>query len=170
LHSGLHIFKASALLLEPHLQSILLWLFWRWGSRENYLPRLALNHNLNPPNLNLSSSSDYKHKPLAPLSPSFECRTKRVCCFGSVPQRPFVKGLVTHLWYYLEVVELLEGGALGKEIRSLGLCPYTHGILGHGPPSCLSHQEVNRSSLPSTPTMMYYVATGPKQQGQVTIS
>jgi cellulose synthase/poly-beta-1,6-N-acetylglucosamine synthase-like glycosyltransferase len=26
--------KAGALQLEPHLQSILLWLFWRWGSHE----------------------------------------------------------------------------------------------------------------------------------------
>jgi hypothetical protein len=29
LNSGLKACKASALLLEPHLQSILLWLFWR---------------------------------------------------------------------------------------------------------------------------------------------
>jgi hypothetical protein len=28
--------KAGALPLEPHLQSILLWLFWKWGP-ENYL-------------------------------------------------------------------------------------------------------------------------------------
>jgi hypothetical protein len=33
---------------ESYLQSILLWLFWRWGL-VNYLPRLALNCNL--PNL-----------------------------------------------------------------------------------------------------------------------
>jgi hypothetical protein len=26
--------KAGALPLEPHLQPILLWLFWRWGSYE----------------------------------------------------------------------------------------------------------------------------------------
>jgi hypothetical protein len=31
LNSGLHVYKAGALLLEPHLQSIFLWLFWRWG-------------------------------------------------------------------------------------------------------------------------------------------
>jgi hypothetical protein len=35
--------------------SILLWLFWRWGL-ENYLPRLALS--LNPPTL--PSSWDYR--------------------------------------------------------------------------------------------------------------
>jgi hypothetical protein len=40
----LHACKADTLLLEPHLQSILLWLFWRWGLT-NYLPGLALNHN-----------------------------------------------------------------------------------------------------------------------------
>jgi hypothetical protein len=34
LNSGLHIFKAGTLLLEPYLQSILLWLFWRWGLSE----------------------------------------------------------------------------------------------------------------------------------------
>jgi hypothetical protein len=53
LNSGLHICKAGALLLEPLHQSILLWLFWRWGLA-NYLPRLA--SNLNPPDLNLPSS------------------------------------------------------------------------------------------------------------------
>jgi cellulose synthase/poly-beta-1,6-N-acetylglucosamine synthase-like glycosyltransferase len=34
--------QADALSLEPCLQSILLWLFWRWGL-QNYLPGLALN-------------------------------------------------------------------------------------------------------------------------------
>jgi hypothetical protein len=34
LNSGLCTCKAGALLLEPHLQSIFLWLFWRWGSHE----------------------------------------------------------------------------------------------------------------------------------------
>jgi hypothetical protein len=35
LNSGLCAGKAGALLLEPHLQSILLWLFWRgWGPWE----------------------------------------------------------------------------------------------------------------------------------------
>jgi hypothetical protein len=34
--------KADALWLEPHLQSIFLWLFWRQGLA-NYLPGLALN-------------------------------------------------------------------------------------------------------------------------------
>jgi hypothetical protein len=31
LNSGLHSCKVSALLLKLRLQSILLWLFWRWG-------------------------------------------------------------------------------------------------------------------------------------------
>jgi predicted naringenin-chalcone synthase len=30
LNSGLQVYKVGALPLEPHLQSILLWLFWRW--------------------------------------------------------------------------------------------------------------------------------------------
>jgi hypothetical protein len=38
--------------LEPCFQSILLWLFWRWGLM-NYLPVLALNHI--PPDLSLPS-------------------------------------------------------------------------------------------------------------------
>jgi hypothetical protein len=38
---------------SPHLQRILLWLFWRWGL-ENYLPGLALN--LGPPDVSLPSS------------------------------------------------------------------------------------------------------------------
>jgi hypothetical protein len=48
--------KASALLLKPHLQSILLWLFWRLGGGEGSidLPRLESNHGL--PDLSLPSS------------------------------------------------------------------------------------------------------------------
>jgi hypothetical protein len=53
LNSGFHNCKAVTLPLEPHLQSILLWLFWRWGFW-NYLPGLALNRN--PPDLSLPSS------------------------------------------------------------------------------------------------------------------
>jgi hypothetical protein len=48
LNSWLHSCKAGALQLEPHLQSILLWLFWSF-SLMNSLPWLALNHD--PPNL-----------------------------------------------------------------------------------------------------------------------
>jgi hypothetical protein len=44
LNSGVHVYKAGTLLLEPQLQSILLWLFSRW-SFTNYLPRLASNSN-----------------------------------------------------------------------------------------------------------------------------
>jgi hypothetical protein len=63
LNSGLCTCKASVLLLEPHLQSILLWLFGRWGLKK-YLPRLALNSN--PPDLRLSSTQDYRCEPLVP--------------------------------------------------------------------------------------------------------
>jgi hypothetical protein len=34
LNSGLHACTAGAVLLEPHLQSILFWSFWRWGFHE----------------------------------------------------------------------------------------------------------------------------------------
>jgi hypothetical protein len=53
LNSGLCACKSGALPLEPHLQSILLWLFWRWYFM-NYLPLLALN--CDPPDLSLPSS------------------------------------------------------------------------------------------------------------------
>jgi hypothetical protein len=58
--------KTGFLPFEPHLQFILLWLFWRWwwGFLTNYLPRLALN--CDPPDLSLSSSLDYRIEPLAP--------------------------------------------------------------------------------------------------------
>jgi hypothetical protein len=52
-NSGLYTCKAGVLLLEPHLQSIFLWLIWRWGL-ENYLLSLALN--CKPPDLILASS------------------------------------------------------------------------------------------------------------------
>jgi hypothetical protein len=52
LNKGLHACKAGALMLGPHLQSILFWLFWRWGLL-NYFPRLALNHD--PPYVSLPS-------------------------------------------------------------------------------------------------------------------
>jgi hypothetical protein len=53
LNSGLWACKVGALLLEPHLQSILLWLFWKWGL-PNCFPWLASNRNL--PSLSLPCS------------------------------------------------------------------------------------------------------------------
>jgi hypothetical protein len=41
LNPGLHTCKVGAVLLETHLQSILLWLFWRWAVSK-YLPGLIL--------------------------------------------------------------------------------------------------------------------------------
>jgi hypothetical protein len=34
LNAGLHTCRGGALPPEPHLQSIMLWLFWRWGFGE----------------------------------------------------------------------------------------------------------------------------------------
>jgi hypothetical protein len=46
-NSGFCACQEGALLLDSHLQTILLWLFWRF--QVNYLPRLALNRD--PPDL-----------------------------------------------------------------------------------------------------------------------
>jgi hypothetical protein len=52
-------------MLEPYFQSILLWLFWRWGEGlMNYLPGLTSNHD--PRDLSLPSSYDCKREPLVP--------------------------------------------------------------------------------------------------------
>jgi hypothetical protein len=48
LNSGLRVCKAGTLLLEPHLQSILLWLFLRWGLVNSLL---WLASNLDSPNV-----------------------------------------------------------------------------------------------------------------------
>jgi hypothetical protein len=45
LNSGLCPCKAGAVPVESHLQSMLVWLFWRW-SLWNYLPRLVSNSDL----------------------------------------------------------------------------------------------------------------------------
>jgi hypothetical protein len=50
LNSGLNICKADTLSLETHLQSILLWLIWRWNLT-NSLAGLTLNSS--PPDLRL---------------------------------------------------------------------------------------------------------------------
>jgi hypothetical protein len=63
LNSGLCLCKLGALPLEPQFQSILLWLFWRWGLG-NYLPRLA--SNCSSPDLCLPNSWDYGQEPLVP--------------------------------------------------------------------------------------------------------
>jgi hypothetical protein len=62
--------------IKTQLQSIVLWLFWRWGL-ENYLPWLVLN--CNPPNLSLSSGQDYRCEPPAPgLDFSFYRSKKKI--------------------------------------------------------------------------------------------
>jgi hypothetical protein len=53
LNLGLFTCNAGTLQLEPHLQSILLWLFWRW-CLANCLPSLA--SNFDPPHISLPSS------------------------------------------------------------------------------------------------------------------
>jgi hypothetical protein len=53
LNSRLSDCKAGALLLDPHLQSILLWLFWRCGLM-TYFPKLV--SNCDPQDLSLPSS------------------------------------------------------------------------------------------------------------------
>jgi hypothetical protein len=46
--------KSGAVLLEPHLQSILLCIFWRWGlETPSYLPRVS--SNCNSPDISLPS-------------------------------------------------------------------------------------------------------------------
>jgi hypothetical protein len=49
--------------LKPHLQSIVLWLFWRWGLK-NYF--LGLASNLDATDLSLPSSYDYRREPPVP--------------------------------------------------------------------------------------------------------
>jgi hypothetical protein len=62
LNSELCDCKAGALPLELHVQSVLLWLFWKWRSPELF-DLLALNHD--PPDLGFPSNFDYRGEPLA---------------------------------------------------------------------------------------------------------
>jgi hypothetical protein len=57
--------QSCTLLLELHLQSILLWLFWKWGCTI-YLPGLASNRNL--PDLSLPNWQNYRCEPSEPGS------------------------------------------------------------------------------------------------------
>jgi hypothetical protein len=56
---SLHACKARALLLKPHLQSILLWLFF--GNRVSKTICLGWHWNHNTPNLSLPNSWEYSH-------------------------------------------------------------------------------------------------------------
>jgi hypothetical protein len=60
---GLCTCKGGVLPLEPCLQSILLWLIWRWVLK-NYLPGLALNFD--SPNLSLPGREGYRSELLVP--------------------------------------------------------------------------------------------------------
>jgi hypothetical protein len=66
----LHVCKTDYLVLEPYLQSILLWLFWTWRSL-GYFSGVAVNRD--PSDLILSSSLSYRCEPLTPS-----------CCLFSV--------------------------------------------------------------------------------------
>jgi hypothetical protein len=62
LNSGLCTCKTGALPLEPHLQSILLWLFWSWGSCD-----LFAQAGLKPlSSQSQPSNEDYRGEPLVP--------------------------------------------------------------------------------------------------------
>jgi hypothetical protein len=63
LNSGLLTCIAGDLLLEPHLQFISFWLFWKLGLI-NYMPELASNRVL--PHLSLPNSQDYRSEPPVP--------------------------------------------------------------------------------------------------------
>jgi hypothetical protein len=67
LNAGLCTCKAGTLLLEPHVQSILLWLFWR-GGLVNCFPGLALNHDLPISASQVARIIGVSHWHLAPVS------------------------------------------------------------------------------------------------------
>jgi hypothetical protein len=68
LNSGLHTWKAGALPHKPHLQSVLLWLFWRWGTHKLFV---QASLNCNPPDLSLPNRWYYRHEPLVLSSQTF---------------------------------------------------------------------------------------------------
>jgi hypothetical protein len=98
--------NACALLLEPRLQSILLWLFWRWGL-SNYLLRLATNYD--PTDLRLTSSWDYRRE----LSgPSFTSALFNIKCPPNKrrPRKPSSVCCPFALWnYYILLLTALSG-------------------------------------------------------------
>jgi hypothetical protein len=57
-----------ALLFEPHLQTVFLWVFWRWGSHKVFAcAGIKLWPSLSQP----PSSQDHRHEPLVPSKPLF---------------------------------------------------------------------------------------------------
>jgi hypothetical protein len=71
-YKGLHSYKAGTLLLEPQVQSILLWLFWRY---KNYL--LGLASDQGPLDLSLPSSvSSFLNNLEGPAGQKLEFKAK----------------------------------------------------------------------------------------------
>jgi hypothetical protein len=63
LNLGFHTCKTSALLLEPHLQSILFCLFWRWGPLKLFLwAGLKLWSSWSQPPCNLARIAGVSHQ------------------------------------------------------------------------------------------------------------
>jgi hypothetical protein len=70
LFCGSGVWSQHALLFEPHLQTIFLWVFWRWGSHKVFA---CAGIKLWPSLSQSPSSQDHRHEPLVPSKPLFVC-------------------------------------------------------------------------------------------------
>jgi hypothetical protein len=117
LNSGIGTCKMGSTPCDPHLNSILLWLFWKWGL-VNYFPGLV--PHLYPSTLSLSISYDYRCEPLCAWSALGSNTSRPKSSSVQLYSAPIRNCEVTTKWRILKLLKPTRNCQL-TEVLSTGM-------------------------------------------------